>query len=37
MNHKHDFLKIYDNDWMKLYNYLKSKNKGEEKIFLILF
>lgn len=28
MNHKHDFLKIYDNDWKNLYEHLAKRNKG---------
>jgi len=36
MNHRHDFLKIYDNKWSDVYDYLKSKGKGEEKIFTIM-
>lgn len=37
MNHKHDFLKIYDNDWKNLYEHLVTRNKGEEKVFLVVF
>lgn len=28
MNHRHDFLKIYDNNWVEVYKQLEKKKKG---------
>jgi hypothetical protein len=30
LNHKHDFLKFYDNDWEEVYDYLE-KQRNEVK------
>lgn len=38
MNHRQDFLKIYDTKWVDVYDYLRKKPKArsEDKIFVIL-
>ena len=36
MNHRQDFLKFYDTKWIEVFNHLKTRNKGEEKIFVVL-
>lgn len=36
MNHRQDFLKFYDTKWIDVFNHLKSRNKGEEKIFVVI-
>jgi hypothetical protein len=36
MNHRQDFLKIYDTKWIDVFNHLKKRNKDEEKVFVIL-
>ena len=36
LNHQQDFLKIYDYNWEKIYDYLRSRQKNEENIFLCL-
>lgn len=36
MNHRHDFLKIYDNNWSEVYKHLEKKKAGEERVFIVL-
>ena len=36
MNHRHDFLRIYDNDWKDVFEFLQARKQSEEKIFLCM-
>jgi hypothetical protein len=36
MNHRHDFLKIYDNDWEEVYQHLNKRKPVEAKVFVVL-
>ena len=36
MNHRHDFLRIYDTKWDEVYTFLQQRKQAEEKIFLCM-
>ena len=36
MNHRHDFLRIYDTKWDEVYTFLQERKQAEEKIFLCM-